>query len=458
MSQLANVLIVEDDANLRDALSDTLMLAGFQTNAVASGEDAIHHLGREKPDLVVSDIQMDGMDGHELLENVRQQYQDLPFVLMTAYGNVHSAVNAMRQGASDYLEKPFSPKLLVDIVEKYVNKSKEIDIKDVVANDAKSVALFELAKRVAGSDVSVLLTGPSGAGKEVLSRYIHNNSHRAKMPFVAINCAAIPENMLEATLFGYEKGAFTGAHQANPGKFEQAQHGTILLDEISEMDLALQAKLLRVLQEKEVERIGGRKSLPLDVRVIATSNRSLLDEVKAQRFREDLYYRLNVFPIQCLALRDRCEDIVPLCEYMISKHAPKDRSTLPKLSNGAKQALKAYAWPGNVRELENVVQRALILQRGDFIEIADLQLKHHANLPGSSVLTNSFGANGETQNNDDSSRDLVRDVKNHEFALIADALKAHDGSRKQVSETLGISPRTLRYKIAKMRELGYEIP
>ena len=457
MSQVANVLIVEDDANLRDALTDTLSLAGFNANAVASGEDAISQLGREKPDLVVSDMQMDGMNGDELLKNVRQRYHDLPFVLMTAYGNVNSAVNAIQQGASDYLEKPFSPKVLVDIVEKYITRGKDIDLKDVVARDPLSIELFELAKRVAQSDVSVLLTGPSGTGKEVLSRYIHNNSHRAKMPFVAINCAAIPENMLEATLFGYEKGAFTGAHQANPGKFEQAQHGTILLDEISEMDLGLQAKLLRVLQEKEVERIGGRKSLPLDVRVIATSNRSLLDEVKAQRFREDLYYRLNVFPIQCLALRDRREDIVPLCDYMISKHAARDGGKLPQLSNSAKQALKAYPWPGNVRELENVVQRALILHRGDYIEIADLQLKHHQGLETLPVTKEVYGV-GEKLHNDPDQRDLVRDVKNHEFTLIAQALKTHEGSRKAVSETLGISPRTLRYKIAKMRELGFDIP
>jgi len=295
----------------------------------------------------------------------------------------------------------------------------------------------------------VLLTGESGTGKEAFARYIHAHSDRAGGPFVAINCAAIPENMLEAVLFGYEKGAFTGAHQAHPGKFEQAQGGTLLLDEISEMDLGLQAKLLRVLQEREVERLGGKRAISLDVRVLATTNRNLREEVAAGRFREDLYYRINVFPLRLPPLRERPADILPLARRFLRQHA-RPRAQAPRLSPAAEAALRGYAWPGNVRELDNVIQRALILCSGPEILPEHLRLGDEAFGPAAPAPDAGGGVQGEAAR-------LARDLKLRERDLIVEAIRAA-GSRKAAAERLGISPRTLRYKIARLRELGIEVP
>ncbi len=293
----ARILLVEDDRALREALSDTLLIGGCEFTAVDSAEAALVALQREAFGLVVSDVNMPGMDGHQLLGLIRARYPQLPVLLMTAFGAVERAVDAMRQGAADYLVKPFEPKVLLELVARHAQGQVPVaEGEGPVAVEPASRQLLELAARVARSDSTVLISGESGTGKEVLARYIHQQSPRANKPFIAINCAAIPDNMLEATLFGHEKGAFTGAIAAQPGKFELADGGTILLDEISEMPLALQAKLLRVLQEREVERVGARKPIELDIRVLATTNRDLLGEVAAGRFREDLYYRLSVFP------------------------------------------------------------------------------------------------------------------------------------------------------------------
>ncbi len=320
---------------------------------------------------------------------------------------------------------------------------------DLVAVDARSLELINLATRVAATEATVMISGESGTGKEVIARHIHNHSKRAHGPFVAINCAAIPENMLEALLFGYERGAFTGAYQTTPGKFEQAQGGTLLLDEISEMDLGLQAKLLRVLQEREVERIGGRKVIPLDLRVLATSNRNLKEQVVLGAFREDLYYRLNVFPLRLHPLRERRDDIVPLTLRLFERRCQPGQ-VMPQLSESAIDKLLSHSWPGNVRELDNVVQRALILMTGDTIS-ADI-LHFEAFSEASSIqeaveplLSNVPGLLGS-------------DLKKREQHLIIDALKEGKGSRKFAAEKLGISPRTLRYKLARLREQGIAIP
>ena len=307
----ARVLIVEDDATLRRALCDTIEFGGYQVVDACNGIEALVHLDRENVDLVISDVQMAEMDGSELLQAVRRRSPQLPFVMMTAHGSVRDAVQAMRDGATDYLQKPFEAAVLLDMVSRMESQIPVLDSDDIVAEDPASKRILEICHRVAVSDATVLMSGESGTGKEVLARAIHRYSSRVDGPFVALNCAAIPENMLEAILFGYEKGAFTGAYQARPGKFEQANGGTLLLDEISEMALDLQAKLLRVLQEREVERLGGSKLIDLDVRVVATTNRTLTEEVAAGRFREDLYYRLNVFPILLPPLRDRPADILP---------------------------------------------------------------------------------------------------------------------------------------------------
>lgn len=321
----AKVLLVEDDRALREALSDTLLLGGHEFVAVDSAEAALPVLAREAFSLVISDVNMPGMDGHQLLGLIRTRYPHLPVLLMTAYGAVDRAVEAMRQGAADYLVKPFEARALLDLVARHALGQLPGSEEDgPVALEPASRQLLELAARVARSDSTVLISGESGTGKEVLANYIHQQSPRAGKPFIAINCAAIPDNMLEATLFGHEKGSFTGAIAAQPGKFELADGGTILLDEISEMPLGLQAKLLRVLQEREVERVGARKPINLDIRVLATTNRDLAAEVAAGRFREDLYYRLSVFPLAWRPLRERPADILPLARASAAQAQPQD--------------------------------------------------------------------------------------------------------------------------------------
>jgi two-component system, response regulator FlrC len=312
-----------------------------------------------------------------------------------------------------------------------------------VAVDASSRLIVDLARRVAATDCTVLIVGESGTGKEVLARLIHRASPRAKRNFVAVNCAAIPENMLEAMLFGYERGSFTGAHASHAGKFEQAQGGTLLLDEITEMPLSLQAKLLRVLQEREVERIGGTDPVQLDVRVLATTNRNLRAEVAAGRFREDLYYRLNVFPLALSPLRDRRDDILPLATHLLA-HRASPGKRIPALSADVAHLLLTYAWPGNVRELDNLLQRALVLNEGSVIEASHILFEKQ---PSQADLTGSRESPILQQTRDRAERDVI-----------LEALRTAQGSRREVAEKLGISPRTLRYKLARIRSTGVEIP
>ena len=439
------ILIVEDDAGLREALYDTLLLGDYDVVDADCAESALMVLSGRKIDLVVSDIQMGEISGLALLKSIKAKYPQMPVLLMTVFATINDAVQAMRDGATDYLSKPFAPEVLLNLVGRYAPAQK-IESRTPIVADPSSLQLLALSRKVAKSDATVMVMGPSGSGKEVLSRYIHDQSQRADAPFVAINCAAIPENMLEATLFGYEKGAFTGAVQACPGKFEQAQSGTLLLDEITEMDLALQAKLLRVLQEREVERLGGRKNIKLDVRVIATSNRDLRKAVERGEFREDLYYRLNVFPITWRPLSERPGDIVPLAEHLISRHAANQNLGTVKLSAAARNKLSQYTWPGNVRELENVVQRALILCEGGLVDSGDL------------MIDMAVHSEMEMQVEPDDNSKLGSELRQQEHQIILDTLALCNGKRKDVAEKLGISPRTLRYKLARMREDGIEVP
>jgi len=458
----AQVMVVEDDADLLEALSETLSTAGYAVAHARDGSDALKLLEQQQFDLVVSDIQMPNMDGHSMLKKVKENHPDLPVMLMTAYGSIQQAVDAMRDGAVDYMVKPFEAEVLVNMVSRYAGQPKDRD-SSMVAEDAKSKKMLSIAKRVAQSDATVMITGESGVGKEVLAQYIHHNSNRSEQPFVAINCAAIPENMLEATLFGYEKGAYTGAYKACPGKFEQAQGGTLLLDEITEMDMGLQAKLLRVLQEREVERLGGNKMIPLDVRVVATSNRNVSDYVSEGKFREDLFYRLNVFPISIPALRLRQGDILPLVARIIEKQCKQMNMAIPEISVTAEQKLLSHSWPGNVRELDNVMQRALVLQQGDLIEDTDI---HFESATGDGVMTAvienhvPYPASVPTGDADVStSSDTLNDeMKQKEWRVILSTIASVQGSRKQAAEKLGISQRTLRYKLAKMRDAGIAIP
>jgi two-component system response regulator FlrC len=446
------ILVVEDDPNLREAIVDSLMLKGHQVQDACNGSEAVKIIAQSSLDIILSDINMPEMDGLELLAHVKKNQPWLPIILMTAYGDVGQAVKAMQLGANDYLMKPFEVQELLSLINKY-QPTIVAEIDDApIAESAVSKRLFQIAEKVAVTDSTVLISGESGTGKEVLARYIHQNSLRSGEPFVAINCAAIPENMLEAMLFGYEKGAFTGAYAATPGKFEQANGGTLLLDEITEMDISLQAKLLRVLQEQQVERLGGKKTIELDVRIIATTNRELADYVAEGNFREDLYYRLSVFPLNWSPLRERIEDIEPLTQLLLQKHAEKMKKPVPVLALDAQKKLLTHPWPGNVRELDNTVQRALIMQQGNQITAEDLVLtpvpkNRQFEMPKVTENT-SFDLSAENA--------LGSDLKQREIELIIQALN-EEPSRKEAAERLGISPRTLRYKVAKLREEGVDI-
>ncbi len=431
------ILVVEDDTCLREAVCLTLDAAGYRASGAGDAGEALARVARTAFALVLSDLRMQPMDGIELLRAIRLREPRLPVLLMTAYGDVDHAVQAMRCGACDFLLKPFESSLLVDAVRRYALARSAPD--GLIAEDPATRQVLALATRVARTDATVLITGESGVGKEVFARHIHRESRRERSPFVAINCAAIPDSLLEATLFGYEKGAFTGAHGSQPGKFEQAQGGTLLLDEVSEMPLVLQAKLLRVLQEREVERVGARAPVPLDIRVLATSNRDMRGEVAAGRFREDLYYRLAVFPLEIPPLRARPADIAPLARHLLAGIAERTGERA-EISTRALAALIAHRWPGNVRELENTLQRALILTGGDTIEPAHLSLTP---APPIAALAAQIAP-----------ADAPASMKDIERSHILETLAAVGGSRKRAVELLGISERTLRYKLRQYREQG----
>ena len=446
------VLVVEDDAALREALVDTLRAAGLPAVAAADAENALQSLSNQDIGLVISDVNMPGASGYELLSSIKRMRPYLPVVLMTAYGTVTQAVAAMRDGATDYIVKPFDAQALIGMARRQL--AARVTPNELIAADPESKRLVGLARKIAENDATVLITGESGTGKEVYARFIRDNSLRADKPFVAINCAAIPENMLEAGLFGYEKGAFTGALAAHAGKFEQAQGGTLLLDEISEMDLGLQAKILRVLQEREVERLGGTRTISLDVRVIATSNRNLPEEVKAARFRADLFYRLNVMQLKLPALRERRGDILPLARRAMQACARPGQPAL-SLSSDAERKLLSYDWPGNARELNNIVQRAAWLAAGGNIAAADLDTgsSNAAAMPSAAPAAASFMEPVAAQDSG-----LDRDLKDRERELILATLRMTGGNRKLTAERLGISPRTLRHKLQQFKAAGLNVP
>lgn len=456
-----DVLVVEDDLSLCEALCDTLEIGGYRVVSARNGTEALIKLEHGQFKLVVSDVQMPVMDGFQLLKNMQHKYSKTPVLLMTAFGTIPKAVEAMQAGASDYLIKPFDAEALVNKVADYVVANpvaaNAADNQRVVQDDSMK-KLYALTAKVAKTDVTVLLQGESGTGKEVIAQYIHQNSAYYQGPFVAVNCAAIPENMLEAMLFGYEKGAYTGAAQAMPGKFEQAQGGTLLLDEIAEMDLALQAKLLRVLQEKEVERLGSHKKIKLNVRILAATNQKLKEQMEQGLFREDLYYRLSVFPISIPPLRNRVGDILPLAQELMQRHIGK-KVNLPEFDRQAIEKMLSYGWPGNVRELDNVVQRALILRTSDKITVDDLVFEDAGSMMPMSSSDEAVGVSCKTYLVDDKDEHieiggLGEGVRSAEESIILQTLQMENGSRKITAEKLGISPRTLRYKMARMKESG----
>lgn len=436
----SRILIVDDEQQMRLALCETLRRAGYRTSETGSPAEALTMFKKSGFDLVVTDIRMPEMSGIELLSKLKAFDPDVPVVMITAFGTIEDAVEAMKRGASDYLLKPFSPEHLESVVAGVLGRDSEPDDERyrIVTEDAEMKRILAFLKKASSTDATILIQAESGTGKELVARRIHADSPRTGREFVAVNCAAVPENLLESELFGYEKGAFTGASTAKAGKFELADGGTILLDEISEMSNLLQAKLLRVLQEKEIDKVGGESPIPVDVRVIASTNTDLVERVRSGSFREDLFFRLNVVPVTIPPLRDRSADITVLAEYFIRRYG---RNQEIKLSKAAEEALLAHRWPGNVRELENAIQRAVIVCSGvkDLIEPEDIFIPSTA--PASAKAGVQAGAT----------------VREMERELILATLKRTGGNRTTAAKLLGISLRTLRNKLAEYRAEGIEI-
>lgn len=442
------VLVVDDEPSLRVAVSESLRRSGYGVIQATDGGEALELVGQSKPWLVLTDMKMPRLSGMEVLKEIKRRSPHTAVVVMTAYGTVESAVEAMKHGACDYLLKPFA----LESLERVLNRLEAQEADDardgqglvasrpILTEDPGMLRLLEIAETVAASQATVLICGESGTGKELLARFIHSRSPRSHRPFVAVNCAALPDGLLESELFGHERGAFTGALVRKIGKFEMAHTGTLLLDEIGEMSLGLQAKLLRVLQEREVDRVGGREPVKVDIRVIATTNRSLRREVEQGRFREDLFYRLSVFPITLPALRDRRGDIAVLARHFARASAARNGLPVPDLTPAAVAALERRTWKGNVRELENVIERALLLAGGKPIEPAHLPTDDEASIlsPVSPGPAAPPGAGS---------------LWEMERELIFKTLASVGGNRTHAAKILGISIRTLRNKLREYREL-----
>lgn len=441
------ILIVDDDPSMRTALMETVKRLGYAVQGAVDGNDAMERIARFRPWLVLTDLRMPRLSGLDLIKEIRARAPQVTIVLMTAYGTIETAVEAMKLGASEYLLKPFS----MDVLERMIVSLRagreeglppgpsvqSTESRAILTQDPGMIRLLSTIEGVAASQATVLIHGESGTGKELLARFIHTRSPRAHRPFIAVNCAALPEGLLESELFGHERGAFTGALIRKIGKFEMAHTGTLLLDEISEMNLPLQAKLLRVLQEREVDRIGGRDPVPVNIRVIATTNRPLYREVEAGRFREDLYYRLNVFPITVPPLRERTLDIPLLARYFAAQSALRNGRPTPIVSESAVTHLQRLAWKGNVRELENVMERAVLLA-GDGPILPEHCPGELYDGPGGPPLRSQQPVNGS--------------LWEMERELIFKTLARVNDNRTHAAKELGISIRTLRNKLREYRE------
>jgi len=440
------ILIVDDDAGQRSLLNSFLTSQGFDTVPVASGERALEVLRSQQFSMMISDVRMPGISGLETLRRARQEHAVLPVLLVTAYADIREAVGAMRDGAVNYLGKPIDLDELLSSVRRATGLSMAAPMRfaenkqlpaHIVARSPLMLALFRDVSLIASSESRVLMTGESGVGKEVLADVIHAWSPRAAGPLVRVNCAAIPETLLESELFGHERGAFTGAQAQRIGRFEQANNGTIFLDEISEMSPQLQAKLLRVTQDGRFSRLGSNTEIQTNARIIAATNRNLEEEVKEGRFREDLFYRLNVVDLNIPPLRERREDILPLAGHFISELTQGRSRFSPALAD----CLERYSWPGNVRELRNAMERATLLSRGELVLPEHLPSKVRA-------------AGGEAPAMEAADPGRLEEI---ERQAIAQALRKHDFNRTETAKALGISRRALLYKLQRMRELGHEI-
>jgi DNA-binding NtrC family response regulator len=446
---MATVLIVEDEAKMRRLLELNLGEDGFGTLSAGDAESGLKLLRENTVDLVVTDLKLPGMNGLEFLQAIKRQNAALPVVVMTAFGTVETAVEAMKAGASDYVLKPFSLSEMRMVIRK------ELDVRDlreenrslrealgkryahpnVVARSVKMQEVLATVERVASTNSTVLLGGESGVGKDLIARAIHEKSRRASGPFIKINSSAIPENLLESELFGYEKGAFTGASASKPGKFELADKGTLFLDEIGDVPPAIQVKLLRVLQEREFERLGGTRTVKVDVRLIAATNRDLREALEQGTFREDLYYRLNVVPIDIAPLRQRKEDIPDLVNLFITRFAGDSGKPVKSITPEAMQILVNYHWPGNVRELQNIIERACALAKGTVLEASDIHLDSRPAKAANSA--GGFLPEGMT-------------LEHWEDEMIQEALRRANGNKSQAARLLGLSRNALRYRLSKI--------
>ena len=456
------ILVVDDDPLSREFLTEAVLSLGYIAVTAENGEQALARIDRDHPDLVVTDLRMPEMDGMELVERIRSKWDELPVVVVTAHGTIEAAVEAMKNGVADFLLKPMSPDALKLVVER-VDRTTRLEAENRYLRDqavgagevpmvAESVAMVDLlrsAARISRSTGTVLITGESGTGKERVAQYIHQASPRADGPFIGVNCAALSEQLLESELFGHERGAFTGAHKQRSGRFELADGGTLLLDELGEISSKMQAKLLRVLQEDEFERVGGSNTLKVDVRVIATTNRDLAAEVAAGRFREDLYYRLHVLPLHIVSLKERCEDILPLAQRFAEVYAARNGMPVPELTTGARERLLGWSWPGNVRELENVIQRAVILRKDEQIVPEDLVFGP----PGG------VGSDREPVELALEDRAVAMAVANNTMAdvervTILATLECTGGNKTEAARRLGLTARTLSNKMKIWRQAG----
>ncbi|HEX9757984.1 MAG TPA: sigma-54 dependent transcriptional regulator [Nitrospiria bacterium] len=439
------ILIVDDEINIRNALATILEKSGYDVLAVENGEKAVLHLSNSIFDVVIVDLKMPGMNGMEVLQWIKSQKIDSEVIVMTAYGTVESAVEAMREGAYDYLSKPLERDRLPITIEKAVEKRKlsqenktlkeRLNIKgkieQIIGQSLEMKKVYEMIEILSGNDVTVLISGESGTGKELVARALHQNSPRANGPFITLNCGALPESLFESELFGYEKGAFTGANINKPGRFELAHKGTFFLDEIGEMNLKNQVDFLRVLETKEFRRLGGTKQIHIDIRMIAATNRDLQKEVEAGRFREDLYYRLNVIPIHLPPLRDHREDIPLLMEVFLKEFSKIHQKNFRGFSSEALQLMTNYHWPGNVRELKNMVERLVVLVKEETI------LPEHL----------SPEIQGTKLDNKKSVLTFPKTLRDMEKETITRVLKEITHHREKAAKILGISPRALHYKI-----------
>ena len=440
-----NVLVVDDDKLANEFFTATLKRVGYNVESVYSAEDAIEAMNDKPFEIMVSDIRMKGMDGIALLAQAKKLQPQIIVIMITAFGTVENAVKAMKLGAYDYLLKPASPDALEMVVERAAevlrlrceNQRLRLDLasryQNIVGKSSKMKVVFDMIEMTANARSTVLITGESGTGKELVARAIHSVSDRREKPFVTLNCAALPENLVEAELFGYEKGAFTGAFRQHKGRFETAHTGTLLLDEISEMPTGLQAKLLRVIQEKQFERIGSTASIDVDIRIIATSNRNLKETIQQGKFREDLYFRLNVIPIHITPLRERSEDIPLLSDHFIDKYNKENNKSVRGIDESALRLLMKYHWPGHVRELENYIERAVVTSTSVILRQSDFPSELTLGKLADEIAGVSVGMT----------------LADSEKFLILKTLEKYNGNKTKTAEVLNVTARTIRNKLAE---------